>query len=559
MQKTKVILDEKLICYEYLNTKIGIESIALKYHVGKLKIKDILKKNNIDIKRKGGQSNDEIFVVPNFKTKKYINGDNFTYIVVDNNNQEFSSKDIDNRGGTLTSYIEKHYGIETPTLYDRRMYYMKTGNYWWEQWLTYIKISNKPTKKCPYCEWETTDITNRSGMFETHLSKEHNISKLEYLKNFPGDCDFFTLADKRLQRRFFETDKTKYVTCKVCGEKMATVNTGHLKKHGMSVDDYIGKFGACDLICQDMHNKLSENAIQNNKEMEFHSTSNGEQEIIEFIKELGFNPTPNRKILNGLELDIFIEEKNVAIEYDGLYWHNELYKKPNYHLNKTKECLKHGIQLIHIFEDEWLSKKDIVKSRIRNILGVIDNKIFARKCIVKEVNSVETSIFLDDNHTQGKCNSSIRLGLFYKNELVSMMTFGKQRVFMGNKSKDGYEMVRFCNKINTNVIGGASKLLSHFVKYYEPSSITSYADRRWSNGNLYKKLGFTLSKETKPSYFYVIKSKRVYRFNMRKDILVSKYGCPKEVSEHEFCKSKKWYRIYDCGTLHFEYKKEDAN
>ena len=145
MPKTKVILDEKIICEEYVNTKIGIEAIATKYHVGKLKIKDILKRNGIDFKKKGAQSNNETFIVPDYKVKKYINTDTFTYIVVDPNNDMFSSKDIDNKGGVLTTYIENRYNVKTPSLYDRRMYYMRTGNYWWEQWLQYKKIENKPT------------------------------------------------------------------------------------------------------------------------------------------------------------------------------------------------------------------------------------------------------------------------------------------------------------------------------------------------------------------------------------------------------------------------------
>ena len=138
------------------------------------------------------------------------------------------------------------------------------------------------------------------------------------------------------------------------------------------------------------------------------------------------------------------------------------------------------------------------------------------------------------------------------------MTFGKSRHFVGN-GKHQWELLRFCNKLNTNVIGGASKLLKHFIKLYNPEEIVSYADRRWSTGNLYNVLGFKLYNKSQPNYYYVIGDKRYYRFNFRKSILVKKYGCPENMSEHEFCLSQHWYRIYDCGCLCYIWKKENEN
>ena len=136
------------------------------------------------------------------------------------------------------------------------------------------------------------------------------------------------------------------------------------------------------------------------------------------------------------------------------------------------------------------------------------------------------------------------------------MTFGKSRHFIGN-GKTEWELLRFCNKINTNIVGGASKLLKFFIKKYNPNNIVTYADRRWSCGNLYDKIGFVQYNISRPNYYYVIGQKRYYRFNFRKSILVKKYGCPNNLSEHEFCLSKKWYRIYDCGCLCYIWKKEN--
>jgi hypothetical protein len=279
--------------------------------------------------------------------------------------------------------------------------------------------------------------------------------------------------------------------------------------------------------------------------------SYGENELEEYVKSLTTNVIINdRKLLNGKELDIVIPNNNIAIEFDGLYWHNELHVDSNYHLNKTIDCERQGIQLIHIFEDEWLYKQDIVKSRIKNILGLTENKIFARKCIIKEVNKNKSKEFLDNNHIQGNVNSKIKLGLYYNNELVSLMTFGSGRILMGG-NKTQYELLRFCNKLNTNVIGGAGKLLKYFIKTYQPKQIISYADKRWSQGNLYEKLGFEFIHDSKPNYYYIINNKKYYRFGFRKSILV-KEGYDINKSEHQIMKDRGIYRIYDCGSKRYE-------
>lgn len=287
--------------------------------------------------------------------------------------------------------------------------------------------------------------------------------------------------------------------------------------------------------------------------------SKGEIELREFIISLIGEKNiviHDRKILAGNELDIYIPSKSIAFEYDGLYWHSEKKKvDKNYHLYKTRMCNEIGVRLIHIFEDEWRDKKDICKSRISNILGVTENKIYARKCEIRKVLGRESNEFLIKNHIQGKINSNLNFGLYYQNELVSLMTFGQLRKNLGGKPTLGsYELLRFCNKLNTNVIGGASKLFKYFLKEMSPNEITSYADIRWSDGNLYKALGFEYIHSSSPNYFYIINECRKNRFGFRKNILISKYGCPKEMSEHEFCYSNQWYRIYDCGSMKFIYR-----
>lgn len=548
----KAKLDEKTICNEYQSTNIGIEALALKYHVGKKKINEILANNNIPHKKKGAQRSKETFLVSDWSFKKYNPSEGFHYMVYDPKT-DFVSKDINNNGGVLTSYIEKEYNMPTPTLYDRRMHYMRTGNYWWEQWLSVKLVKNEETKKCPYCDWETIDIENKSGAFEQHLLKCHNITKFQYIEQFPEEKKYFALINPALNRQM-EDDENDFVICHICGRKLARINIHHLKLHSITTEEYIKKYGSQSLLSNNYKEIAKAAGIKANMNSTPNFHSKIETEIKEFIKSLGFEANTDRKILNGKEIDVLIPSLKIAFEIDGLRWHNEITKDNNYHLRKTEQCKDCGISLYHIFEDEWEFKRDIVESRIRNILNCTQNKIFARKCQIKAVDKSIAMRFLDENHLQGKCGSIINYGLYYNNELVSLMTFGKQRKNMGrNDTGNTYELIRFCNKLNTNVVGGASKLFKHFIKEFNPSSVISYADRRWSNGDLYTKLNFSHVHNSRPNYFYIIGHKRKNRFGFRKDILV-KEGYDANKSEHQIMFDRGIYRIYDCGTMLFEYK-----
>ena len=285
-----------------------------------------------------------------------------------------------------------------------------------------------------------------------------------------------------------------------------------------------------------------------------HQVSGKEKELLEFLTQYGISVIKSdRSILSkNNELDLYIPAKNIAIEFDGLYWHSELYKDNDYHLRKTEECEKKGIQLIHIFEDEWIYKQDIVKSRLCGLLG-LNTRIYARKCSIREVSYEDSAKFLDKNHIQGNCMSKYRYGLYYNGELVSLMTFGQARF---NKGK--YELLRFCNKLNTNVIGGASRLFTYFLRMHmEIHEIISYADRRWSKGNLYEKLGFKQESKTIPAYYYIIDNVRHNRVEFQKHKLVNESNdISPNMTEHEIMLSKKIYRIYDCGNLKYLYVRD---
>ena len=275
-----------------------------------------------------------------------------------------------------------------------------------------------------------------------------------------------------------------------------------------------------------------------------------EKEILTFIKNIydGVVIENDRNVINPKELDILIPDKKIAIEFNGLFWHSSEFVDYKYHLNKTELCENKDINLIHIFEDEWFHKKEIVKSIIKSKLNIFDNILYARKCRINEIDSKTYKTFCNENHIQGSVNSAIKIGLFYNDELVSIMSFGGLRKSLGSKSEEGtYEMLRYCSKLNTLILGGASKLFSFFIKKYQPNKIISFSDKRFFNGEVYNQLNFNFSKNTDPNYFYVIDYlKRENRFKYRKDVLI-KEGFDKEKTEFQIMEERGIHRIYDCG------------
>jgi hypothetical protein len=269
--------------------------------------------------------------------------------------------------------------------------------------------------------------------------------------------------------------------------------------------------------------------------------------LFEFINSV-FDGKIIQSYRDELEIDIYLPELKLGFEYNGLYWHSDDRKDKNYHINKTNHFSKRGIKIVHIWQDDWIYKTEIVKSQIRNMIRLTSNKIFARNCDVAFMDdSGLVKRFLNDSHIQGYVNSNIKIGLFNDGELVSVMTFDK---FEGRKKMEdgGWNLSRFCNKTNTNVVGGASKMLNFFIKNINPSRIISYADRDWSNGALYYKLGFQLISESKPDYKYIVDYRRIHKSNYKKSKL--KYN----ITESEYIKSNKIGKIWDCGKLKFEVK-----
>lgn len=250
---------------------------------------------------------------------------------------------------------------------------------------------------------------------------------------------------------------------------------------------------------------------------------------------------------NCMELDIYIPSRKLAIEANGIYYHSTDRLSSGYHLMKTKACEEKGIRLIHIFEDDWVLKQNVCKSIILSALGIYNTRIFARNCEIKRISSEEYKNFLDLNHIQGKINSSIRLGLFYNDELVQVAGWGKSRFKSGE-----FELHRMCTKLNTQVIGGFSKL----IKHSQLNEFISYVDRSLFDGNGYVKAGFKLLDETPVSYFYWKSfGTRVSRVSAQKhklpNLLKDKFN--PTLTETENMLAAGYHKVEDCGTLKMKY------
>ena len=303
-----------------------------------------------------------------------------------------------------------------------------------------------------------------------------------------------------------------------------------------------------------------------------YSLSDAEQDIAEWIRSLSSYDViqHDRATIAPNELDISIPELKFAIEYDPTVTHNSSFcdpwgtnpKLPSYHKLKTDRCEEKGIFLFHIFGYEWTYKQDIIQSMIKNILGANDFKLYARKCYVKEVNGKDAFEFLENNHRQGGVNSAIRLGLYYNDELVSLMTFGKMRETIGTGNEDlseCYELVRFCCKLNTTVVGGASKLFAHFIKLYNPKQIRSFSDRAHTKGTLYLNLGFHEIRRSTANYVWVDThtDKAYHRSNTRKSNLINFLqddSIDLAKSEKQIMEEHSYAQVFDSGTITWEWR-----
>ena len=419
-------------------------------------------------------------------------------------------------------------------------------------------VNNKNKQK-----WENSDNKTKQGI--ENAKKNFNILSVEKDKNnqliLTVQCKKCGNISKKSVYSF------KDCGCKYCAnnikksqneinEKITDITDGDYELVGDYKNNHT-KITVLHKKCGNTFQVTPVNFFTNNSRCPFCHTSKFQKDIYDFIKTLDSSAIINDKsALKNKELDIYIPDKKIGFECDGLYWHSENNKNKNYQVDKLKECQKLGIRLINIFEDEYEFKKDLLFNKIKHILNADNSKkIYARSCSVKNITSKEKNEFLNKFHIQGTTCSSINLGLYYKEILVAVLTFAKPRIGIGknkNNNINRYELTRFATNTNYRIIGGFSKLLSNFKRKYIWDEIYTYGDLRWVdiNKNVYITNGFKLKSVNPPAYWYFYNKNRYHRFGFRKDAIKNKFPeiYNSNLTEFEMMDKTKYKRIWDCGT-----------
>lgn len=242
------------------------------------------------------------------------------------------------------------------------------------------------------------------------------------------------------------------------------------------------------------------------------SCSESQKELLSFIKSLYYGEIINniRSIIEPYEIDIYLPEIKLAFEFNGVYWHSDKFKDDKYHITKYKMCKKLGIDLINIWEDDWVNNKELIKELVKKKLGITpSNKIYARKCFIKNISIEEEKDFLTNYHLQGYTPSSYKYGLYYNNDLVSILTFSKR--YIKKDSDYDIELLRYAIKTDYAIVGGIEKLFKHFLNNTDFKIIKTYSEPSYFNGNVYSKLGFEYKHLSEPSFFLMKRYKRLHR------------------------------------------------
>lgn len=421
------------------------------------------------------------------------------------------SKEI--RDKISLSNLEK-YGVENPFQFEEVKQKIKKVNL--EKYgVDHPMHSDQIKEKMKQTNLEKYGVENPA---QVDVVKEKMVSSL-LNNNFPNVIKYF--ADKETTEEFINENYDGKATL-----TQLSIYTGISKT---TIGRYIHKYGLEDYVQYDC------------------KVSQPEKDIVEYLTSKGITNIiqSDRNILDGKEIDIYLPDYKVGIEFNGDYWHSEIMRPNNkYHYDKSMLANSKGVFLYHIFSHEWADEEKRIRilNHLDNILHLNGNKIYARKCMIREVDVTEKNNFLNENHIQGKDNSTIKLGLYYNDELVSLMTFCYPRF----SKKYNWELSRFCSKHNYNVIGGASKLFKYFVDNYmkDGEVIVSYSDIAKTTGKIYKTLNFEFVNDADPNYIW-------WRSD---DDYKTRYQC-QMVNERIIMESNGYIKIYDCGNKVWAFRK----
>lgn len=433
-----------------------------------------------------------------------------------------------------------HYGVEYPMLSPEIL--QKARNTIFEKYGVFNALQSEEVK-----QKVANTCLERYGSVSPLANSEIK-QKMEQtnLERYGAKC---VLSSKEVRKQIQRTKKEIYFPTAV--QKLQS----KFIEIDMSKDDYINS-DEYKYICTKCNTHFVSNETNPIRVIcpqckMYHTTSREEKHFLNWLREIYNGPIIEnaKKIIQRKELDIYLPELNLAFEYNGAYWHSDEYMEPSYHVDKTNACKEQGIRLIHIFDWEWHNSQDIVKDIILTALGNISRQIPARKCKLGKISFSDYTNFLELNHIQGPINSSVRYGLFYEGELVSVAGWGKSRF-----KKDEMELHRFCSKLGTQIIGGFSKLIKHSGL----DEFVSYIDRAKFDGRGYMAAGFEVIGDSEPSYIYTRGNTILSRFQCQKHKLPTLLGesFDEKKTEYENMIDNGYKRVYDCGTTKVLWRKK---
>jgi len=479
--------------------------------------------------------------------------------------------DIYNSSGALTTHLNK-IGINFPnelnTKFKKNDYYYKTKGeiYWYELYFDIIEVEKEDTKKCHYCNWETTDIDNRGGHYGKHLDSVHNITIEKHLEEYPNDIEYFKVEKRKKEKEELFENKDNYVECLICNEKYKQLPR-HLKdKHGITSEEYRMKFGQSTQVTSKTNNDLFVNETcvkgrNNMKDKSISRRSKLEIEIFDFLKNYVIDlKESDAKFLSGTEIDMISHKNKIGIEFNGLFYHSEeLGKDSNYHLDKTNLMNEKDYQLIHIFEDEYLKNKKLVLNKLLNTFSLNINKevINENKIIIKEFKDHDLIYNFLNVYSLYNSNvkTTISIGAFKDDELIVLLNFIK------NNGK------LYLNRIETNYNYDSKELIyncfQYFLKNYSDKYkiIYSHIDLRWENMkyNFISSLGFKPISIKKPRSYY-FKNNTRFEDNYFSDKIL-KENFPNSYTPYllvqDILKKEGFKKIWDCGRIIYEYNTEN--
>lgn len=423
-----------------------------------------------------------------------------------------------------------------------------------------FRISRDETMKKRYGTTHALQVKSiKNKQIETTIKNEIHITHQERIRN--GIIKKYNSYDKYLEHKRKRNNK--------CGEEHKSIKNVTQRISELEFDINTYNDGVFNLTCKKCGNVVSKKRYAINQAYRdkinlcytcnpYNFRSKLEEEVLSYIRTVYKKEIDINRQYLGSEVDILLVDDKIGIECNGVYWHSEIHKSVSYHRDKRDLLEQQGWHLIQIWEDDWNDKhkQQVIKNRLLTKLGIA-KRIYARKCELRVVSKFDATTFLNNHHLYGYTNSTINIGLYFENELMTICTFSKGRNSMKTKNEDGYELIRNCTKGGYNVIGGFSKMIKYFIKTYG-DNVYSYADCDWVNtiNNAYIKTGFILEHKTKPTYWWA-KNKRENRIKFQKHKLVAQ-GYDVNKTESEIMRERGYRKVYGSGNLKYRYKKGDS-